>query len=244
MNNKSEAGNILKSKDGRTSLGKVLNKSLTEKKETTDVRCIECNTLNHLDIHFRGDTFSCIFCEETVDTRLSRQSWLAEQEEAEQTYTIINGQLAMRVMGKRIMILEDKFKTGLECKTCDGNCFSDEDCHICKGTKLVGTGDATQNCRTCMVDNIATGKKLCSDCNGKGALIIAPQTAERRTTSGKVTSVGPECTLYKVGDHVIYGSYAGTDIKFKQKVTIRIMHEDEVLAKLFASKDFNFGKAL
>ena len=99
------------------------------------------------------------------------------------------------------------------------------------------------------------GKKVCPQCGGKGALIVAPQDSQRKPTSGVIKSVGPEVSdkpylhstmgsvetvknnpyPLKVGDRVLYSQFAGTGIELKQKGFIRIMHAHEVMCKLYGT---------
>jgi co-chaperonin GroES (HSP10) len=185
------------------------------------------------------------------------------------TFTVLEGKLALKAVGRRIIVKEDKFRTGYECSTCDGEGFINEPCQLCKGETTEKARDQFDNevvvpCRLCR----GNGKKICPDCKGKGGLLVAPEVTERRPTSGVVMSVGDdvgvcECTLnanwrtmkcsrcggtgklsdrIKVGDHVLYGNYAGHLITLKNKAAVRIMNEDEVTARIFAVKDFNFGQ--
>ena len=63
----------------------------------------------------------------------------------------------------------------------------------------------------------------------KGGLFI-PQTAQEKTTSGKVTAIGTdEAIKVKVGDEVLYDKYAGTQIKVDD-VDHLILSSDDVLA--------------
>ena len=65
-----------------------------------------------------------------------------------------------------------------------------------------------------------------------GGLII-PDTAKEKPMKGKVLAVGngkvDEPMTVKVGDTVLYGKYAGTDLKFEGKDYL-IMREEDILA--------------
>lgn len=63
--------------------------------------------------------------------------------------------------------------------------------------------------------------------------IIIPDTAKEKPQKGTVVAVGKgtkdhEMTV-KVGDTVLYGKYAGTELKFEGKDYL-MMREDDVLA--------------
>ncbi len=67
--------------------------------------------------------------------------------------------------------------------------------------------------------------------------IIIPDTAKEKPQKGKVISVGPGRTTedgkripmeLKEGDEVLFGKYAGTDIKIDGEEYL-IMHENDIL---------------
>lgn len=65
-----------------------------------------------------------------------------------------------------------------------------------------------------------------------GGLYI-PDTAKEKPLAGKVVAVGPgtsEVTMeVKVGDNVLYGKYAGTEIQIEGKDYL-IMRQSDILA--------------
>jgi len=70
--------------------------------------------------------------------------------------------------------------------------------------------------------------------------IVLPDTAKEKPQRGKVLAVGPGKLLdngkrsdvsVAVGDEVIYGKYAGTDIELDGR-DIKILRESDVLAKV------------
>jgi chaperonin GroES len=77
----------------------------------------------------------------------------------------------------------------------------------------------------------------------KGGIII-PDTAKEKPMEGEVISVGPGKIMedgkrspmdVKAGDRVLFGKYAGTEIKLDDEEYI-IMREEEILAVLKAEK--------
>ena len=75
----------------------------------------------------------------------------------------------------------------------------------------------------------------------KGGIII-PDTAKEKPMEGEIVAVGPGKLLddgkrapidVKVGDRVLIGKYAGTEIKIED-VDYVIMREEEILAVLAA----------
>jgi len=72
--------------------------------------------------------------------------------------------------------------------------------------------------------------------------IVLPDTAKEKPQRGTVVAVGPGKLLdsgdrgtlsVAVGDEVIYGKYAGTDIEVDGR-DIKILRESDVLAKVVA----------
>lgn len=63
--------------------------------------------------------------------------------------------------------------------------------------------------------------------------IIIPDTAKEKPQKGKVVAVGPgtkdEEMTVAVGDSVLYGKYAGTDLKL-EGVDYLIMRQSDILA--------------
>ncbi len=63
--------------------------------------------------------------------------------------------------------------------------------------------------------------------------IIIPDTAKEKPQKGTVLAAGPgkkdEPTTVKIGDSVLYGKYAGTEINIEGKDYI-IMRESDILA--------------
>ena len=161
---------------------------------------------------------------------------------AANTYTIVHGDkgdIALVAWGDRLIIEEDKFKSGFECKTCDGDGHTDEVCPVCQGSKIELFDNVPTRCRACTVGTRdgreSYGYKLCPDCKGKGGLIITPETSQLRPSTGVIRSTGPDVKFAKVGDHVLYSNMAGHAIHFKQKVVIRTMREHEVTTLIFGA---------
>ena len=70
--------------------------------------------------------------------------------------------------------------------------------------------------------------------------IIIPDTAKEKPQEGEVVAAGPGKTLedgktqamnVKVGDKILFGKYAGTDVKIDE-VDYIIMREDDILGIL------------
>ena len=65
--------------------------------------------------------------------------------------------------------------------------------------------------------------------------LYIPDTAKEKPSEGKVLAVGPgkkdEPMEVKVGDQVIYGKYAGTEVSFEDKKYL-IVKQSDILAVL------------
>lgn len=151
-----------------------------------------------------------------------------------------NNPFAIECLGDRVLVLEDRMKLGNECKTCEGIGWLNQPCKYCGGdyAKPGEGGEEAHICRFCTIERGTFGlksnygKATCPDCKGKGALVVLPQTSEKRPTTGVVKSVGPDVVNLKPGDRVMYALFGGTGIIFRQQEKIRVMHEHEVWARL------------
>ena len=72
----------------------------------------------------------------------------------------------------------------------------------------------------------------------KGGIVL-PDTAKEKPQEGKVVAVGSGKKTedgkvlpleLKVGDHILYGKYSGTEISTKDEEALLIMREEDVLA--------------
>lgn len=159
----------------------------------------------------------------------------AEGGEDEGKVFIIQGKIAVEAVEDKILILLDKFKTGYECKTCDGTGILQQ-CATCGGTHEDRFG---QPCKTCFVmagvaelpDTLffLSYPRECDRCKGVGASIIVPETTKGMPTSGIVVSAGPKCKDRKLGERVLFGAHVGYYIPFKGNVRLRCLREHEVM---------------
>ena len=120
------------------------------------------------------------------------------------------GEVGFAASGDRLVIEEDQFKSGYECKECGGS------------GRVAST--------------VSGGKpKVCPACDGKGGLLVVAEVSQRRPTTGIVRSAGEACKIYKVGDGVLFSNFAGFAIdldRMGSKVCLRILHETEILTKV------------
>ncbi len=135
--------------------------------------------------------------------------------------------LSMSAFGDRLLIEEDQFRSGYECAICNGT--GKTDCDNCSGEGVVSyDGKVFKRCGQC------SGSKtmICSACSGKGGLLIVPEDAQRRPTTGRIVSTGELVKALVPGQSVLYSSFAGHTIdlyKNNEKVILRILHEPEIL---------------
>jgi co-chaperonin GroES (HSP10) len=133
------------------------------------------------------------------------------------------GELSFWALGDRVLIEEDQFRSGYECEQCSG--LGKVPCLDCEGIQTKSNG---KKCSIC-----DEGRVRCPSCNGKGGLIVTPETAQRRPTSGVVVSAGQDCKTLKPGDTVLFSNFAGYLVDLNragQPIAIRILHESEILA--------------
>lgn len=86
-------------------------------------------------------------------------------------------------------------------------------------------------CKNCA----GSGTASCPDCGGKGGLIVVPEDAQRRPTTGVIVSAGPKVEHLRVGQSVMYSNFAGHAVSLndgERKVELRILHETEVLCRI------------
>jgi len=134
------------------------------------------------------------------------------------------GSLTFWALGDRVLIEEDPFRSGYECSKCGG--LGKIACDNCGGTR-------TRNGKKCSICADTDGSLTCPECSGKGGLIVTPDIAQRRPTSGTVKSAGRKCKYLKPGDSVLYSNFAGYVVDLNRAgtpVTLRILHETEILA--------------
>ena len=141
--------------------------------------------------------------------------------------------LAFEATFDRILVLEDEFKSGYECQKCKqvGKII----CEDCNGVGKSRLNDLIR-CTTCQGE----GKLKCVECNGVGELLVVPEVAKRRPTTGRVVSAGSEVKETKIGDAVLYSTYcgevldlSGLDIDGKEStIVLRILKERETICRV------------
>jgi co-chaperonin GroES (HSP10) len=150
-------------------------------------------------------------------------------------WAVINGTEALRAIGHRILVLEDQFTSGYECKACGGTGHTEEKCKYCNGTTFYKSNPDGGACPDCEVGTSdgrkSLGYKICPTCKGKTGILVIPDEAKRRPVTGKILSKGKDVTEFEVGAHVLYTNYTGTDFELKGGVKLRIMMDHDVMSE-------------
>jgi co-chaperonin GroES (HSP10) len=150
-------------------------------------------------------------------------------------WAIIKETEALRAIGHRILVLEDEFKSGYECKDCNGSGHTEEKCPHCFGTGMWKAKPDNGSCPDCEVGTSdgrkSLGFKICPTCKGRSGMIIIPDDAKRRPCTGVILSKGSEVTEFTVGSRVLYTNYTGTDFELLGGVKLRIMLDHDVMAE-------------
>lgn len=67
----------------------------------------------------------------------------------------------------------------------------------------------------------------------RSGLIVPTNVEKEQRSEGTIEAVGPEIKDLKKGDHVIYGAYAGEEIKLMEsssKVDFRLVMDEDIIA--------------
>ncbi len=140
-------------------------------------------------------------------------------------------------LGDRVLIEEDQFKSGYECTACAGT--GEVVCPDCAGrgihtrTRPADDGGPEIEVTTRCVQCGGAKKQACKSCRGRGGLLVVPESAQRRPSTGTVVSAGRGCAYLKEGQKVVYSNFSGHTLDLERAgvpVILRILHEAEVLA--------------
>ncbi len=148
-------------------------------------------------------------------------------------------------LNEKVLVALDQFKSGYECKTCEGKGEVKVECaciitgrpglkyteeHLQDIAQALGSDishtRAIELCPFCKGDPASVRKtQTCPDCQGKTALLVIPDSAKIIACSGVVVSMGAkarEQAGYKIGDRILFSQHAGSliptrsGIHFKQ----------------------------
>jgi chaperonin GroES len=68
-------------------------------------------------------------------------------------------------------------------------------------------------------------------------LIIIPDIGKTRPTTGTVIAIGPECNeAFEIGDKVLFGKYAGSDLKLNEE-EVTIVRQEDILGVITEEVD-------
>jgi co-chaperonin GroES (HSP10) len=154
------------------------------------------------------------------------------------------GVVSFEALGDRVIVEEDPFVSGYECRDCGGRGWNT--CGECNEGKSRINPEIT--CKSCE----GTTRLTCATCGGRGGLLVVPQKSERRPTTGKLVTIGDEVNLwykfwlrkYRLQDRVMYGSFSGhvVDLDNKgEKVILRVMHRSEILCRVTGHLSYRHG---
>jgi DnaJ-class molecular chaperone len=152
------------------------------------------------------------------------------------------GQASFEAFFNRIIVLEDEYRSGYECPRCEGKDIRREISYVvCDGCDGRGTSAVVKEavCKVCHGD----GVMVCPDCKGKGAMIVVPDDATLRPTTGTVVSKGETAKHWELGDKVIFPSSVGhryviggkTKDGREIKKAIIILRDEEVMCRMYGS---------
>lgn len=67
-------------------------------------------------------------------------------------------------------------------------------------------------------------------------LVIIPDIGNTRSTTGYVLAIGPDCDALEVGDKVLFGKYAGSDLKLNEE-SVTICRQEDILGVVTEEDD-------
>jgi len=123
----------------------------------------------------------------------------------------------MEAMGDKIILAVDRYLSGYECKECKGAKV------ISKKKEFIPKTGWTYT------------EETCPTCNGKGGLLVIPETSKTLPTTGVVVSIGPDVTdkSLKRGHRVLTGAYVGTMIPIRGgELRFKCVREHEVQLRI------------
>lgn len=156
----------------------------------------------------------------------------------EKHIAVVNEEFGLEAIEDIVIVLEDNYRSGLECTVCGGKRHEGVKCKHCKGTGFHKGKEENGLCPDCEVIHEKGRESLgyvpCSQCNGKGGTIIAPENSQRRPTTGKILSAGVGCNELHANDRVGYTNHSGHVYEFgrKKEVVIRVLREREILFRI------------
>jgi hypothetical protein len=151
-----------------------------------------------------------------------------EQINSDNAVFVVQGRIALEAVEDKIIIMLDPFKTGFECKVCDGTGVERRcDC-------VTGLDRFQQACKKCGGNPDAFVGKECRLCKGIGSSLVIPESAKSLPTSGRIVSKGPDCTKVHIGERYLFGVHVGYFLPFKGNILLRCMREHEILCRIYS----------
>ena len=145
------------------------------------------------------------------------------------------GPLELEASGDYLILLRDEFRSGYECRTCNGS--GETPCVFCGGT---GNSPLTTDSFCTMCEGRKT--QVCPSCKGKTVEeggIVVPDNKKNLPTTGTIVSTGPNVKYLRRQQEVMFPNYAGHQLELSAvdlegneiDINICIMHESEVICK-------------
>jgi co-chaperonin GroES (HSP10) len=163
--------------------------------------------------------------------------------------------------GDNLLVFVDIFKSGYECKECQGAGRVEKKCE-CESIDRPGfkystnalieaqkeLGDAIASRRASMHCPSCEGRflekrqvKECTTCNGKGHTLFLPDQAKILPATGVIVSVGPDLAedpRFKVGMRKLFGPYSGVMVPTKiPGIVFKVLRKQEILLNIRGGED-------
>jgi co-chaperonin GroES (HSP10) len=152
------------------------------------------------------------------------------------------GQAGFEAFFNRVIVRQDEWRSGYECGRCGGKDIRNECSYIlCDNCNGSGKSLIVKDGKCSICDG--RGIVICPDCKGKGATLVTPDSAKNRPTTGTIVSVGENVQHFKIGDKVIYPSFAGhgydlggiTSEGKPVSAFCVILRDDEILCRMYGT---------
>lgn len=165
--------------------------------------------------------------------------------------------------GDKILLAVDIFKSGYECRTCEGKTTIDKKCK-CENPEFdrpgfkyssnqisdfmtdmgrdIAAARTDIKCPECLGDYISRRTtEVCPECKGKGALLHLADESKTLPTTGVIVSMGELVNPklgYKCGQRVLFGAYVGVMIPTRAPgVVFKVMRDIEILCEIKGGED-------
>lgn len=158
--------------------------------------------------------------------------------------------IGLEAIGDNILVLIDSYRSGYECTVCKGTgklhrtsrCICDPDVPDSELNNSRGSRNRFgAECETChgsylemRIDDVVT----CHKCEGKGATLVIPQSAQSLPTTGIILSKGPEVTRagIELNKRIIATPHAGVFLPMRGNIPVKVYRQHEPLCVMYNIK--------